>query len=247
MKIPLRMAALTFGVTMALYGDIIYLGPVADAGGGFGSVANLLTISANNPTASGCSGIGSNGDEAIGSGVCPGGFTGGDESPPAGSPKNETFLLSAVGPAIDVGIVYNASQPGGGPVTLDDLALSVFDANGNILGTVGGNIICAPGVTAGTCANGSVTLDFTQPGVGNAGFLFGLTDTQAAQLAVLAGGGDFRIGFAANITGEAGGLETFSLVDLNIQQEPVVPEPGTYALMTSGLLGLVFWNRRRKA
>ena len=241
MKMTVRLATLAVSAAIAMYGDVIYLGPVADVGGGFGSIQNLLTISTNNSTASGCSG-----PEAIGPGVCPDGFVGGDESPPAGSPKNETFVIADVGSASDIGFFYNASQPGGGSVTLNAVAFSVFDSNGNIIGTVGGNIICDPNATAGTCAGGAVTLDFTEPGVGNAGFLFSLTGQQANQLEVLAGTN--TIGFAANISGEAGGLETFTLVDLNRDgEDPVIPEPGTYALMGSGLLGVLYWNRRRKA
>jgi hypothetical protein len=251
MKTATRATVLALTAVMGMYADIIYLGPVSDAGGGFGSILTMLTLQSpgNQSTSSGCSGIGGSGQSAIGSEVCPDGFIGGDESGPAGFPKNETFSVATVGAAADIGIVYNSSQPGGTPVTIDAMALSLFNSTGTIVGTFGG-IVCAPGATAGTCnPNGSVTLDFTDPGVGNAGFLFALTGDQADAIQALVNGDQtLRAGFAASFSSEVGGLETFSLVDLNRGgEDPVIPEPGTYTLLGSGLIGLMYWTHRRRA
>ena len=79
----------------------------------------------------------------------------------------------------------------------------------------------------------------TNPGIGNAGFFFGLDSTEAAVAnGILAGNPNLLIGLAANASMATGGPETFS-----IGVSSAVPEPATFVPIA--LLMAVFAFRKR--
>src|SRR5205085_11424498 len=88
-----------------------------------------LTIQ-NRGTASGCVGFVA-GADVTGLGACPGGFSGsgGNESGDATQTGTRTIaqLASAGINAANLLFVFNSGEPGGGPVTIQDLALMFFD------------------------------------------------------------------------------------------------------------------------
>ena len=151
-----------------------------------------------------------------------------------GSDKTLTRSLSSLGisSAADLRVAFQALEPGNDAkdISLIDLQLSIFSPTGALLFASGE---FAP-------------IDFadTTTGAGSAGFVFGLDKNQAVQAQALAFGGDFAnnlIGLSARIANATGGAETFYAGHGGVMSP--VPEPETYALMLSGLVGL--WLVRR--
>jgi hypothetical protein len=131
-------------------------------------------------------------------------------------------------------IIFNASEPNSAAqqdITLTNLALTFWDpATGLILDAryIGGPIVF-PNSFAGT---------------GNAGFGFQLDSAQAGTAnSILAAFPNLYIGLSATADNAQGGLETFSV--RTVAPLTGVPEPGTYALVGSALLGVFFvrWKR----
>lgn len=205
--------------------DLVSAGTVDVSGTGFGAVNTILTFQGTGQSMgmpeSGCVGVSSAGAiNTTGSSVCQGGSIGGNEL--SGASHNQTFTVSN---ASQIGVVFNADQPGGGNIQVTDLTLSLFNSSGQV------------GFTSGAFT--PVTLDTTQPGIGKAGFLFELDSTQAGQAQTAINGGFDLLGLSATTSNAAGGPETFFLT--NVSQSPGssgVPEPGTLSTLSFGLLGL---------
>lgn len=244
-KLMARVAACAIGAALSCFGDVIYLGS-QPGGGGFGSVGTILTVQspANTTDASGCVGW-FGGETATGretSAVCGGDVVGGDEKMPSEFPHNQAFLLSDVGSAGNIGILFNATQSAGGPITIDRLIISLFSGSGSILWSSSG-LVCPAGDATVSCgANGSLTLLNTDSGIGNAGFGFGLDADQAAAASAFAGSA-VRIGLSAKLSGSVAGQETFQLFTRE-SSDSTVPEPSAYALMGGGLAALCGWRKR---
>jgi hypothetical protein len=136
-------------------------------------------------------------------------------------------------------VVFNPSEPGADSINLNNLVLSIFSPTGGVLFTSG--------------AFTGVTFPSTNPGVGNAGFVFALDATQAAAAQTAAFGAGFGnnlVGLAASASDATGGLETFFVAgvgDGGVINPTAVPEPETYATLLSGLglLGFIAWRRKR--
>jgi MYXO-CTERM domain-containing protein len=225
------------GATALLFGsiaqaDLIPGGTVNVSGAGFGDVNTILTFQSTGQgmgsSESGCVGVSSSGVlNTTGSSVCQGGNSGGDEKAPAGFPHNQTFM---VGNASQIGLVFNAAQPGGGPITINNLTLALFNSSGTV------------GFTSGAFT--PITLNSTQPGIGNAGFLFTLDATQAAAAQAAINGGFDLLGLSATTSPGLGGPETFFLA--NTPDENSVPESSTLSSVGVGLLGLALIAAMRR-
>ena len=159
---------------------------------------------------------------------------------PSDFPHNQAFLLSDVGSTGNIGILFNATQSAGGPITIDRLIISLFSGSGSILWSSSG-LVCPAGDATVSCgANGSMTLLNTDPGIGNAGFAFGL-DARSSRGASAFAGSAVRIGLSpAQRIGR--GQETFKFT--RESSDSAVPEPSAYALMGGGLAALCGWRKR---
>lgn len=204
--------------------DLVPGGVVDINGTGFGSVNTILTFQGTGQgmgsAESGCVGVSSAGVlNSTGGSVCQGGNIGGNEKPPAGFPHNQTFAITN---AAQIGLVFNADQPAGGPITITNLTLALFNSSG------------AVGFTSGAFA--PITLNTTQQGVGKAGFLFTLDPAQAAAAQAAINGGFNLLGLSATASPALGGPETFFLT--NVSGGTSIPEPSTLLSVLIGLLGL---------
>ena len=128
--------------------------------------------------------------------------------------------------ASNLRVVFNPNEPqnNNDGITLQNLVLTAFDAGGSARFTSG--VFTPVGVTA------------ADAGTGKAGFVFQLDSAQASQLqTAIDTFGANRIGLQATGLNATGGPETFFLT--------AVPEPGTWALLVAGLVGMAGVVRRR--
>ena len=215
-------------------------------GQGFGNVPRDLTIQANGragPTESGCVGVASGGTITFGGSACipdasvhlGNGVTnvGGDEPPPlADNQKYGIPTVASLGwaSAADIGLLFNATDPGGNGVSVLDITLKFYNSAGTLLGAI----------------DGQQPFSATDVGNGGAGFIF---DVDAAQQAyvngILGGGGTIYVALESTIGSAEGGPESWTIFNLH-NPPPPVPEPATWALMLLGFGGIGMAMRRRR-
>jgi hypothetical protein len=222
--------------------DVVYIGPVAMSGTGFGSVNTIMTMqalgSAMGSIESGCVGVSDSGrlsttlqwlnkNKQTDADLCQGGNVGGFEKPPSKLPHNQTFQVSD---ASKIAVVFNSDQPAGGAVSLKNLVFVLFNANGDV------------GFTSGSTSQVFASTA-SEPGIGNSGWEFTLDATQraAAQAAINAGFDYF--GLSATVTDSTGGPETFFMTVA--PGDTVVTEPATLLLLGTGICLLGGLIRRR--
>lgn len=208
------------------------------SGTGIGTVNTILTITSqgNAIDEQGCIAFNGTmgsvfGPTVAGSNSC----IGSDDDVQTGASQTQTrtLLQTGVTSAANFGIVFNAAEPGGNSVTVDDLTVTFYSVGGTVL------------YQAST--DQSYEFDETNTGTGNSGFLFVLDATQQAEATaagVFLNSGNV-IGLAASVTDATGGQETFFVANTGGGMA-VVPEPSTYALMAAGLLGVFGFARRRR-
>ena len=167
-----------------------------------------------------------------GSGACAAGFSGGNEQA-----ANNTYSASSLGLVnfADLQIIFNAAEPGKDSITLDDMALTLWNpTNGAMLGSFK---IAAPYV-----------IDSADPGTGNAGFGFVLDSAQAhAANLLLDTTPSLYLGISAKASNAKGSHETISIRTTGVtpRDVPEVPEPSTIGLLGAGLGGLALMRWRR--
>jgi hypothetical protein len=130
---------------------------------------------------------------------------------------------AGVGPADGLLLVFHSGEAGGGPITIQDLALTFFDVANDITFTAS-----LPGLPT--------TLASTAPGASsNTGFAFGLDTLEAGLAAEFFSNPQNRIGVAATLSGSAGGINSFALTS----PPAAIPEPDTLIGIATGLLLIV--------
>jgi hypothetical protein len=221
-------------------------------GQGFGNVPRDLTIQANGSnhttTESGCVAVTSGATISIGSSACLTSETnvhdgngvvngGGDEPPPLAD--NQKYGIPTAGSlgwatAADIGLLFNATDPGGNGLDLTDVTLKFYDANGNLLAAI----------------DGQHTFGATDIGNGGAGFIFDVDASEQTYLNGVIFNGSLNLNnvymaLESTIVGGEGGPESWTIFNLN--HPPAVPEPATWAMMLLGFCGIGMAMRRRHA
>ena len=221
--------------------DLISLGPGTLGGQGLGSVLTVLTMQSPgaSTTESGCVAGGVGGVTVITAAACPGAGPNGGTAFTGGNNIAINVARSATSLNLtdfhDLRILFNADEPGAAAtngITLTNLSLTLWNpANGQILDA---RYIAAPPVSFAS----------TNPGIGNAGFFFGLDNTQANTLnGILAAFPAAVLGLSANASDATGGPETFSFGV--VASRTSVPEPTTLVLLGFGITAIGWVNRKR--
>lgn len=243
-KVLIPFAAMTLGA-MSLQASLVLTGIEEVSGGGYGNFDNFLTTSGGgqDTTRAGCTSL-VGGGLSVGSCLTQTGvFTGGDEQP-AGNPTNTNFnnVFTFAGAADSIRIVLNSAEQGQqalSTITIDELTLTLYNSAGTAVWSSAG-IDCGVGVPGCVDIGTGITVT-TQSGIGNYGLVFRLDGPQAA---ALQGAGPGTLGLAARVTGAGGGTDTFLFSQRPGSNDPVVPEPGTWAMLSGGL-GVLWVARRR--
>jgi len=234
------LAASLMAISGGANASLVLSGQTDLTGQGFGNAPRLLTEQAHaaNTTESGAMGI-LNGqiidlqpgisDSLVhdGNGVT---NAGGDLANPL--TDNQKFGIPTLGElgwtsGAHVNLLFNATEPSGDGVTINDVTLKFYNGN-TVVGAIDGNF----------------SLANTIVGNGQAGFLLTVDAAERTWLNqnifALPGSSNFRIALESTISGVAGGPESFSAIT------QAVPEPQTYAMMLAGL-GLLGFARIRRS
>lgn len=236
--------ALTFTVAapFSARAALIYDSTVHLTGQGFGSAPRDLTVKvAGSGTESGCVGVNAAGGIVIGAGACisdglvhnGNGVTnvGGNEPAPRADNNKYGIPTAAwlgIGSADQIGILFNADEPGKDGANITDLALKFYTAKGALLGAI----------------NGQHNFASTDPGNGIAGFVFVVSKDEYGYVNGLLGLNPI-LALEATVTGVGGGPETFILFKKEGNPPPPVPVPAALPLMGSALAALGFLRRKR--
>ena len=159
---------------------LVYEGQAGVQGTGLGSVSAVLSMQGkgNSGVETASVGLAANGQDVLS----------GDAK--TGAAQTQTVALDSLGlgSASDLRIVFNPSEPGSNSsITLQDLQLNIYSANGTVLFNSG--------------AFSPMSFEQTQGGTGNAGLVFRLDEAQAAAAQAAAFGPNAqgaRIGLTAS-------------------------------------------------
>ena len=227
------MAALLIAATPStVSASLVYNAAILLPAQGFGTAPRDLSVQDNVSPESGCVAVSGAGALLVGPSACMGTDAalagngvinvGGDEPNPLDDNQKYGIPLASerdIESASDIGILFNATEPGGDAITVADITLK-FYLNNVLIGSIDGNH----------------TFDSSNPGNGVAGFVFVVAADQQAYVNGLLAQGDIRFALESTLSGNSGGPETYRLVNINAPPPPVIPEPGSLMLLGSGLL-----------
>lgn len=226
--------------------SLIYDSSVLLSAQGFGAAPRDLTVQRTGNTTSPESGcVSPTGGFTVGASACmgidaafaPNGVVnvGGDEpSPTSDNQKFGAAFASdrGISTASDIGILFNATEPGGDEITVSDLTLK-FYLGGSLVGSI----------------DGQQTFASTNPGNGVAGFVFRVDQAQTDYVNGLLALGNIQFALESTLLNSAGGPESFRIVSLGAGGGEVagraIPEPLSLTLF--GIGALVFARRARRA
>ena len=220
------------------------------SGTGLGAVPTIVTFQSNG-FETGCVGQGGALGSALFAGVCSaGGDTKTGNSQAQLQPLSAAGITTGAAGAANFGLIFNAVQPAGGPLTVTDIRVAFYSSTGTFLYQSSG-LFCQGSASGPVVPSGSgCLLTFTQQGTGNSGFLVTLDAAQQAA-AVTAGafsstGNLVGVSSAAGTAGapSAGGSETIFLANAGAASPQATPEPISLFLCGAGLLGLALFRRR---
>jgi hypothetical protein len=234
----LRNCATGLGLAMGLafgpaHAGIIWTNTFDANGSGLGAVTTALTIHDNDGDQEGC--VGWDGStSAFGAAYCDTtktNISGGNEG--GGSVQGEAWSLADLGNPASADllrILFNAAEPGGNAILLEDLYLTFWSDAGVLLYTTDG--LAAPAL-----------LDPTQQGIGVSGEVFRIDDAESAIISALAFWSDptTRVGLVTRTSDSQNGPETFYLGAIAAD----VPEPATLGIVGLGLIGIGLARKRR--
>jgi hypothetical protein len=243
--IALAAAALAAGIALpqAASASLVFDSSVLLSSQGFGNAPRDLTLSspASSTFESGAVGVSNTGAITFGTpisdpnpllhdgnGVQNASGTASLPSPLADDQKYGIPTIGSLGitSAGQIGILFNATEPGGDSANVTDLTLKFYSSTGTLLGAI----------------DGQNTFASTNPGNGVAGFVFRVSSDELSYVnGLLANGPTTTLALEASIADATGGPESFTMVNI-----AAVPEPETYALFLAGLGALGFVVRRRR-
>lgn len=213
--------AVVLGVPLPASAQLSSLGPAPSGGTGLGSVSTVLTLQ-NKGSESACVG-------PVGVTTC----VLGDAK--TGASQTNLYTLGAF-PSLtgsNLRLILNFNEPSAAAgATLNNATLTVYNGTTALFNS----------------STGSVAFPTTYPGVGNSGFAFGLSASDAAlfnSLLSQSGSANYTLGLSASLSGVSGGPETFYIGQAAGAPPSTVPEPSSMALLGTGLLGLVPVVRRK--
>jgi hypothetical protein len=238
-KLTFRMtrtlAAIGLAVAASSSHALILAGPGDFQGTGLGAVNTILTLTSPANSTSETASVTWNGTAST---------TSGDALTGASQSNTPTLGSLGVTSPSSLRIVLNATEPANAAsLTVSNLALNIFSPTG-------ANVFTSDPFAA-------QTLNATDRGIGNAGFVFQLSAAEIAR-ANGAFSATNRIGLSATLNDATGGPETFFAVNFAAGGGGgtgtggggggnAVPEPSTVAIFGLGLAALGFMRRRNKA
>lgn len=226
---------LTLAITPSFSAIILDPSDPVFSGTGIGSQLTILTIHETGggpPTgsASGCVGWGGAADTV---GGCAAPFDGGNEGTGASQTLTRTFGETGWNDPSEIGLIFNANEPAGNAITLENLSLFFFQPDGTLFYEA---MLASP-----------EAFSDTNTGTGNSGFFFILDAAQQTAVLPLFTGlanPNNRVGAGMAVSDAQGGPETLFVV--NAAELSAIPEPASLLLTGSGLLGLAGLIVRRR-
>jgi hypothetical protein len=213
--------------------SLIYDASIILSAQGFGTAPRDLTVQRTGGTTSpesGCVGV-SGGSFTVGAAACMGADavfggngvvnTGGHEPSPLDDNQKYGAPLESdrgITSATDIGILFNATEPGGDAINITDLTLKFYLGNA-LIGSI----------------DGQQNFASSNPGNGVAGFVFRVDAAQQPYVNGLLAQGDIRFALESTLTDSSGGPDTFRLVNLNAPTS--VPDGGATLLLLGAALG----------